>query len=243
VALTVLRLLALHAGAPVHRDVIIAHQWSGLPEAAALHNLHVCVSNLRAGFEAAVPGLARTLLVRRGHAYLLAPGGEPLTDLQRVDAHLRNAAACRRAGDRLGEVEALRSAVELYAGEVLPGDGTAEWVVAARDREQLRAAGAAARLAVVELGRSRTEAAVSAAQRSVQIDPWRDASWQLLISVHERAGQPAAAERARKDYAAVLRSLGVTPMAVLPRAAPARRRSTREARRHGVGSAADVRTG
>ena len=208
-ALTVLRILAVNAGRPVHREVLIDALWGDLPESAALHNLHVSVSSLRRHLEPLLPGHSHPLLARRGQAYVLAPGSVPVTDLQDFDRHVREARTCHHAGDRTGQSAALRAALSVYAGDVLPGDGPAEWVVAVRDRYRLAAAEAAARLAELELARHRPAAAVDAAHRSVQIDPYRDASWQLLIRAHLGAGQPVEAERTKQEYAAVLAELGV----------------------------------
>ncbi|WP_156996659.1 BTAD domain-containing putative transcriptional regulator [Knoellia aerolata] len=216
IALTVLRMLAVQAGSPVHRDVIVEAQWPELREQPALHNLHVSVSNLRRGLETLVPGHSRELLARQGQAYVLAPGEEAVTDLQRFDRLLAEASRCRRAGERTGQGQALRAALGLYAGEVLPGDGAAEWVVTVREHYRLLAAGAAAQLAQLELSREHSAAAVAAAQRSVQIDPWRDSSWRTLIAAHAQAGEPAESERAKQEYAAVLASLGISTMPLGP---------------------------
>ena len=212
VALTVLRILAIHAGSPVHRDVFVEAQWADLPGPAAQHNLHVAVSSLRQGLEVIVPDCSRLLIARQGQCYVLAPGSEPVTDLQRFDLRMAEATQARRAGDRTGQIYALRAAVDLYVNEVLPGDGAVEWVLAPRGCYRLAAAGAAARLAELELSRDRSEAAVTAAQRSVEIDPCRDSSWRTLISAHLKAGEPAKAERAKREYAAVLASLGISTM-------------------------------
>ena len=209
VALTVLRILAVHAGHPVHRDALVSALWTDLPESASLHNLHVAVSNLRHRLERFLPGRSRELLARQGQAYLLAPGNGAVSDLQLFDLRLADAKGCRRAGDRTGEAHALRAALDLYTGEVLPGDGPADWVVPIREHYRLRAAGAASELAGLELSRERAAAAVAAAQRSIEIDQWRDSSWQVLIAAHEMADQPAEAHRARQEYAAVLGSLGI----------------------------------
>ena len=53
----------------------------------------------------------------------------------------------------------------------------------------------------------------AAARRSIDIDPFRDASWRLLIAAHETAGNVAGAEEARRSYADVLASLGVASQA------------------------------
>lgn len=239
VALTVLRMLAVQAGSPVHRGLILEAQWPELREQAALHNLHVSVSNLRHGFDALVPGRAREVLAREGQAYVLAPGEEAVTDLQRFDLQLAAASRCRRAGDRIGQARALGAALVLYAGEVLPGDGAAEWVLGVREHYRLLAAGAAAQLAELELSREHTAAAVAAAQRSVQIDPWRDSSWQTLIAAHAQAGEPAESERAKQEYAAVLASLGISTAALSPASAIPAANRPREA---SGGRASGIRT-
>ncbi|MEI2765940.1 MAG: BTAD domain-containing putative transcriptional regulator [Dermatophilaceae bacterium] len=225
VAQTVLRILAVHAGSAVHRDVIVATLWGDLREAAALHNLHVAVSSLRRLLGTLAPGRARTLLARNGQAYALAPGGPLLTDLQALDAALAEATRCRLSGDRTGQAEALRAVLDGYVADVLPADGPAEWVLPVRDRYRQSVAAAATTLAELELRRGRPEAAVQAATQGVRVDPWRDAIWRILIAAHVAAGAPAAASRARQEYAAILESLGVAsvpPPAPGPRPVPAR---------------------
>ncbi len=219
VAQTVLRILAVHAGTTVHRDVVVGALWGDLREEAALHNLHVAISSLRQLLGTLAPGRARTLLARNGQAYALAPNGPPLTDLQAIDARLAQAARCRLAGDRTGQVDALREVLDGYHADVLPGDGAAEWVLPTRERYRQTVAEAATTLAELELRRGRYDAAVHAATSGVRIDPWRDATWRVLIAAHDAAGAPAAASRARHEYAAILESLGVASVATPSRAA------------------------
>ena len=42
------------------------------------------------------------------------------------------------------------------------------------------------------------------------VDRLHDPLWKLLIEARERAGDPVAASRARRDYARVLEELGLT---------------------------------
>ena len=97
----------------------------------------------------------------------------------------------------------------LYVGEVLPEDGPTEWVLPHREHYQGRAAEAAAQLGRLHLDQRRPDEAAAAARRSIDIDPFRDASWRLLIAAHQTAGNLAGAEEARRSYADVLASLGV----------------------------------
>ncbi|MGB8384019.1 MAG: BTAD domain-containing putative transcriptional regulator, partial [Dermatophilaceae bacterium] len=216
IAQTVLRLLAVNAGAPMHREVLVDSLWGELRDGAGRHNLQVAVSSLRHRFEQLLVGQGRALFARQGHAYVFAPGTEPVTDLQRLSAALARAKQCHHAGDRLGQIDALSEAVDLYAGEVLPADGPAEWVVGIRERTRLGVAEAAVRLAQLQLERGQLAPAADAAGRSVQIDPWRDGSWRLLIEIHTRAGDQVTAQRVTQEYHAMLQSLGVTSTPLPP---------------------------
>ena len=216
IAQTVLRLLAVNAGVPIHREVLVDALWGELRDAAGRHNLQVAVSSLRQRFEQLLAGQGRALFARQGHAYVFAPGAEPVTDLQRLTGMLSQANQCRHAGDRLGQIDALGRAVDLYAGEVLPADGPAEWVVGIRERTRLGVAEAAVRLAQLQLERGQLAPAAEAASRSVQIDPWRDGCWRLLIEIHTRAGDQVKAQRVTQEYHAMLQSLGVTSAPLPP---------------------------
>lgn len=205
----VLRLLSLHAGHSVHRETLVDTLWRDLDPAAGTHNLHVCVSSLRAALEPGVRREERALIVRDGDRYLLplVPGSR--SDVRTFDEAVAAADRHRAEGDADATIVALERAVATYTGEVLPEDGPAEWVVAARDRYRMRAADAAVLLAELRLTHREPDAASAAALRGIDIDPCRDSAWRLLIRASHAAGDLAAAERARRSYADVLASLGV----------------------------------
>ncbi|MFP3460945.1 BTAD domain-containing putative transcriptional regulator [Arthrobacter globiformis] len=209
-ARTVLRILAIHAGRPVHRDRLAATLWADLDAASALHNLQVSVSSLRRALQPAGVAGDCQLLARRGEAYVLVLDERSRVDLLEFDQAVREAAQARSAGDLEGAATYLHRAVDLYAGEVLPEDGSAEWVSDTRERYRLRAAEAAAMLAILELDFGKTTDAAAAAAQSVEIDPWRDESWRTLISVYRSSGDLAAAERAERRYQGMLNALGVS---------------------------------
>ena len=204
-----LRLLALHAGAPVHRELLAAALWTDLDPAAAMHNLQVAVSSLRGALEPGRRGRDSRLLVRDGEAYVLVLGEGSDADLHAFDRAVDEAARHRVAGREGAAITALQRAVDLYRGDVLPEDGPAEWITGPRDRYRLRAAEAAATLAELQLGRGDTAAAAAAARRSVHLEYWRDASWRILIEAYRRNGDVAAAKRARRAYGDMLASLDV----------------------------------
>jgi DNA-binding SARP family transcriptional activator len=217
---SVARILAMNAGRAVHRDKLVEALWPDASSATATRRLHVALSTLRRFFEVNLPPEhADRLLARDGDAYLLAMPPDGYCDVAVFRDALERA---RRAdsGSDSRHLDALRTAVNSYAGDLLPEDGPAEWVVNERESLRRQAADAAAALAQAELGSgSGSEqgagAAVRMARRCVEIDPWHDVGWRLLIAAHRRAGNAAAAERARREYAEVLVSLGLDPVASL----------------------------
>src|SRR5207245_1490967 len=102
-------------------------------------------------------------------------------------------------------------ALELYAGELLPEDGPAEWAIEPRERFHAGALEAAQGLAELLLKRGDPAAAASACSTGLWIDRLHDPLWKLLIQARERAGDPVAASRARRAYARVLEGRGFTP--------------------------------
>lgn len=208
-ARALLRVLALHAGTSVHREMLVDAMWPQLDSNAGTHNLHVCVSSLRAALEPGVARGASHLVVRDGDRYSLALPPGSVCDLREFDLRTREADEFRARGDAGQAASALDRALLTYTGDVLPEDGPSEWAVAVRDRYRVRAAQAAAQLGELRLAEGRPTDAAVAAQRSIEIEPCRDASWRLLVKAYDAAQDVAAAERARRSYASVLASLGV----------------------------------
>ena len=68
---------------------------------------------------------------------------------------------------------------------------------------------AASSLAHLELRFGDARAAVAAASRAVEIDPWLDESWRTLVMVHRRSGDVVAAARTEEGYRNMRVALGV----------------------------------
>ncbi|GLZ80331.1 hypothetical protein Afil01_51380 [Actinorhabdospora filicis] len=201
-ARALLRLLAIHAGSPVHRDVLVDALWPTLPPAAATHSLHVAVSSLRRLLEPGVDRGAHRIVVREGDSYRLMLPADGYCDVVEFRRAVTESRRTRTPGG-------LRAVLLAYTGELLPGDGAAEWVV--REREDLRRAAAdtAAGLASMELAAGDAAAAAVAAERCVSVDRYHDEGWRLLIESCERGGNRAAASDARGRYGQILAELDV----------------------------------
>ncbi|MEO5679371.1 MAG: BTAD domain-containing putative transcriptional regulator [Acidimicrobiales bacterium] len=208
-ARTALRLLALHAPRPVHREVLCEALWPEADLDSATRNLQVVVSSLRQSLEPGVARGAHTLLVRDGDAYRLALPEGSVADLVGLTADVAAGRLAHAAGDRGAAIDAFQRAMNGY-GDLLPEDGPAEWVVGERNRVRLEVADVAARLATLRLEAGDADAACAAAEGGLRVDRYRDDLWRHLIDAHRAQGDQAAAARVERDYALVLEELGVT---------------------------------
>ncbi|MEU6272075.1 BTAD domain-containing putative transcriptional regulator [Streptomyces populi] len=215
-AQAVLRLLAVRAGQAVHRDHLLIAFWDGVATPSTLHNLQVTISSLRSFLEPGRPRGGSRLIARQADSYrlVLAPGD--VSDVAAFERAVRDGRRSRAQRRPEEAADAFRAALEHYAGELLPGDGQAEWVVADRERLRREAAGSAVALAEIRLGQNRPVEAADAAERCLEIDGHRDAAWRVLIQACDAAGLAADSARARNGYSAMLASLGIPPSGVLP---------------------------
>jgi DNA-binding SARP family transcriptional activator len=199
---TLLHVLVMHRGRPVHRDVLIAALWPEADEQTGRRNLQVAVSALRRA-------VAPVALAREGERYgLQLPEGTGF-DLLAFDRGLAAGREAQAQGDAAAAIEGFGAAVAAYRGELLPGAGAAEWVVAERERLKGEAAEAAATLAELLLAAGRPDEAAAACERGLHADRYRDVLWRLLASAHRQAGALAAAAKAEAGYAAMLAELGL----------------------------------
>ena len=194
-----LRLLALHAGHPIHRDVLIEALWPSTDPEAASRCLHVAISSLRQLLQAN-GGNGRSLVARDGEAYRLALPDGASVDLIEFDRALADGRAARARRDIDRSIGTYQRVVDLHCGELLPEDGPAEWVVQERARRCGEACAAAEAIAEMSIDRHDFEAAAAACERGLRIDRYRDKLWRLRVVSCEQAGELAAALRARRDY-------------------------------------------
>lgn len=200
-ARSVLRLLALQGGRPLHREVLLSALWPESDQASAARSMLTTLSSLR-GVLAMTP--AAGALVRDGAAYRLLPE-VVVTDIALAERSLEQA---RHAPSR--EVDAAyESALDLYAGDLLEEEGPAEWVVEPREQWRQRMAGASHELAVLRYRRGQTGPAVRAARRGLAVDRHSDALWRVLVASLRADDDQMAADRAEGDYASLLQELAV----------------------------------
>jgi DNA-binding SARP family transcriptional activator len=206
-ARSLLRLLAVHAGAPVHREVIQETLWPDADATAGARSLHVALSALRKLLDEVADPPGGRLIARDGDAYRLAIAPDNI-DLGRFDRAMSAGRAARARGERTAA--AFSAVLDLYTGDLLPEEGPAEWVAERRDQYRARAIEAAERLAEEGLLAGDLASVLRACRFGLELDRYQDGLWRMLIAARERGGDPGAASRDRREYALVLETLGVS---------------------------------
>jgi DNA-binding SARP family transcriptional activator len=184
---SLLAYLVLHRDAPQSRQRLAFLLWPDSSERQARTNLRHVLHNLRRALPQAddyIEVTARTLRWR--------PGAPLWLDV----------AAFEEALDR----GALREAVDLYAGELLPGSYE-DWLLVARGRLHDRYVDALAQL-------SAGPDAIAYAERLLRADPLREETYRRLMQLYDARGDRARAVRAYHACATALeQGLGVSPSA------------------------------
>ena len=207
-ARALLRLLALTPDRDVHREYLVDALWPGVDLSIGTRRLQVAVSSVRQVLERG--GLSgQDILLRRGDAYRLTLPPGSTVDVRDFEQALQHADRAVADGNALAGITHRQAALSLYRGDVLPEDGPAEYVVGERERLRLAAAAAAAVLAQDSHRLGRPGQALAAARQSLQLDRFQDLAWQLLVELHEEAGDSSAAALARKEHAQAQAELGV----------------------------------
>jgi DNA-binding SARP family transcriptional activator len=211
-----LRLLALRAPRAVHRDTLLDALWPGADPKVGARNLHVVVSSLRQLLEPGVARGASSLIIREGETYRLdLPSGAD-SDLVAFESALTEGREAAARGDWHRATAAFRAALDLHHGDLLPDEGSVEWIARERDEYRAQASAAAQVLAEIELAADKPEAAAAACDRGLRLDRYRDSLWRLRIRASEAAGDIAESARVRGLYREVLAELGIDAASALP---------------------------
>lgn len=209
-----LRRLSADAGSAVHREVLQAALWPEAGRESSDRNLHVAISSLRQALEPGVARGASSLVVRDGDAYRLVLRQGSEVDLRSFDQALQQCRQARAVGDCELAVQALGTAVQIGDGQLLPDDGSADWIVLRRERCRADLLAATQQVAELLMRRAQPSTAAQVCTAGLRIDRYDDALWRLLITARQQAGDKVAANRAETDYRRMLSELGVPPTPV-----------------------------
>lgn len=198
-ATTTLATLALHAGRPVSRDLLVEAAWDDRPPRTAVTQLHAHISVLRRRLPA-------NTIQTRGSGYLLQVGPREL-DLERFLAHLARA----REVPPPQALDEYRSALLLWRGTPLDGIRSRylESEAVGLRSIYLSAVDETARL---ELDLDQPHSAVRRLQPLLAEEPTHEPACGLLMKALHRCGRRAEALQVfRRTRATLVRELGVEP--------------------------------
>jgi LuxR family transcriptional regulator, maltose regulon positive regulatory protein len=103
------------------------------------------------------------------------------------------------------------AAVALYRGEAHDGVADADWIALEREHYRSRFVAAATRAGELLVGRGDVDQAERVARRAVEVDPWAEDAYAVLVSVALARGDRAAARRTLDLALAALADLDVEP--------------------------------
>lgn len=197
--------LALHQGVEHPRSHLAYLFWPDATEAQARNNLRQALFQLRRAWPAAQQFVKADAQVVGWH-----PGVQLTVDAVELELAIASADQLVR-GDEADLRLALRRAIDLYQGDLLPGTYD-EWLEP--ERERLRSAFGAALTRLLRLVEAAREypAAIALAERRLALDPFDEDACAALMRLHALNDDRAAALRAYRECEARLqRELGAAP--------------------------------
>jgi len=199
------RLLLISPGRTLLRDQVMDALWSESSPRTATDLFYRATSALRHALEADLPDKfpSRYLKVGQGEISLQLPP-ESWIDYQAFQAHIR-------AG-------AWQAALDLYRGDLFPGDLYADWAVGLRETLKQQALQAAMALAQECAAAGDDAGALAASRRALSLEPWQEEAAFLAMQACVRINDRIGAIRLYRQLARSLQEeLGIEPQAKLRR--------------------------
>ena len=192
------------------RDKVLGALWPDLPESAARRNLRVTLTYLQTVLE---PDRVRDeppfyLQVDQDIIRVLGPP-HVQTDLRALEEFVAAAEAATATGDLGGATDEYERGARGLARRL--SGGVRRFRVGGTRRDSVRnyAVGSFVRAANVALGAGRNETAITAAEKTLVIEPWSEEAFRVLIAARYAAGDRVGATRAFEQCDAMLEDLGV----------------------------------
>jgi DNA-binding SARP family transcriptional activator len=198
------KLLALARGHRIHREQAMDLLWPDLGRRAAAHNLHQVLYIARRILDPDIDHTSSHLVLRE-EQLVLCPQGELWVD---TDAFEEEAAEARRARSPAS----YRVALNLYVGELLPGDLYEEWAQARREELRRTYLDLLIELAALYEEREEVGSAITALRRVVAEESANERAHALLMRLYALTGRhPDALQQYEQLRDILWRELGAEP--------------------------------
>ncbi|HEY8544805.1 MAG TPA: BTAD domain-containing putative transcriptional regulator [Acidimicrobiales bacterium] len=196
------------------RSAVMAALWPDLDDKAAANNLGVTVHHLQRLLEPGRdPGEPPYLVRMDGLSVQLVTGDFLKIDLDEFDAHLAAAARAEADGTPSLALTHDLAAVELYRGDLHVDLPAADWLMLDREHCRSRFVGAAVRAGQLLLGRGDVEQADAVALRALEVDPFCEEAYAVLVGGALARRDRSTATRLLARCHEALADLGVAPSA------------------------------
>lgn len=194
------------------RPAIMAALWPDLDERAAANNVRVTMRYLLRVLEPWRAGGESPYHVRvDGPTVRLVTSDWLRIDVDRFGDQVAQAARAEADGTPSLALEHNLEAIELYRGEPYEGIADAPWTELEREHVRVRFVAAATRAGELLVARGDVDRAERVARRAVDVDPWAEGAYAVLVSVALARGDRSAARRTLQRALAALADLGVEP--------------------------------
>ena len=203
--------LAANRHRPIHRDELLGAVWPGDAPAETDSGLDSILSKLRAVMKLAGFGPTdASITVNSGSIALQLPAAAWI-DIEAAGNALDEAEGALRRNDLLTAWSLANVAVVISRRPFLP-DAEAPWIESERTALRAMQMRALQCLVTVSAGNAEPVLAIQHAIEMVELDPFRETAYQLLMKMHAAAGDRAEALRVFAKCREVLRDeLGVSP--------------------------------
>jgi DNA-binding SARP family transcriptional activator len=194
------------------RAAIMATVWPDLEERAAANNLRVTMTYLLRVLEPARSAREPAYHIRvDGQSVTLVTSDWLRIDADRFNEHVTRAARAESDGTPSLALEHNLAAVALYRGEAHEGVADADWIALEREHFRVRFVAAATRAGELLVARGDVDEAERVARRAIEVDPWAEDAYAVLVSVALARRDRSTARRTLDRGLAALTDLGVEP--------------------------------
>jgi DNA-binding SARP family transcriptional activator len=194
----------------IRRADAAATLWPDHEDAAG--NLRVTLNYLLKLLEPERHAKSPSFFVRQDRDTLALVDDPALTvDLWEFEAAVERAHHAERSGTPTGVIDALVPAVEQWRGPLLADLGASEWLDFERVRLTTAYVRSALRAGELLAADRELVGAESMAGRVIAADPWNEAAYRLLASVHLERGDRSGARAVLEHLRTRLAELGVPP--------------------------------
>lgn len=186
-------MLVSRGGTDVPRGEIIEYLWPHMDEERGLSNFYVVWSAMKRALSPGGMGEPASPFVEHVHGVCRVVQGRVVSDLDRFRDALSRARTAHAAGEPGTELPALLEAIEMYRGDVLPGDVYDDWFGPVRERFKNDYEDTALRAGRLYAEAGEALEGLAILRAASTHNPWREDLYQAILRLQIATGQRAAA--------------------------------------------------